>query len=218
MWTSRRSASSPTASRSGPTVSSGWNCTRSRNPRQSPDRPVGIDRRSWRIPGRACWKGPGDTGWNRCCLPEYLPKQRWFGGKARRIRATRIADWTLLPDSEAVMVLVEVQYEKGEPETYFLPLGRTFGKDAEQLRENCANAILCPAISEQRPGILARRHLRRARLRARFLSFIEHGEGGSGTKWIDSRSAGRAVSNACAVPKRPSWLRGAAPRSRAIPP
>ena len=52
----------------------------------NPGRRVGIDRRSWRTPGRACSKGQGDIGWNRCCLPEYLPKQRWFGGKARRIR------------------------------------------------------------------------------------------------------------------------------------
>jgi maltose alpha-D-glucosyltransferase/alpha-amylase len=87
-------------------------------------------------------------------LPEYLPKQRWFGSKARRIRATRIADWTLLPDSQAAMVLVEVLYEKGEPDTYFLAVGRTFGKDAEQLRENWPNAMLAPAISESGPGYL----------------------------------------------------------------
>ncbi len=46
-------------------------------------------------------------------LPEYLAKQRWFGGKTRRIRSARIADWMAFPDSNAVFALVEVQYESG---------------------------------------------------------------------------------------------------------
>ena len=29
-------------------------------------------------------------------FPEYLPKQRWFAGKSRRIKSTRIIDWTPL--------------------------------------------------------------------------------------------------------------------------
>src|SRR6516225_3610281 len=34
-------------------------------------------------------------------LPEYLSKQRWFGGKARRIHAARIADWGELSGAAA---------------------------------------------------------------------------------------------------------------------
>ena len=73
------------------------------------------------------------------------------------------------------MVLVEVQYEKGDPETYFLPLGRTFGKDAEQLRENFANAIICPAISEGGSGFLHDATCDENACAA-LLSFIEHGK------------------------------------------
>jgi maltose alpha-D-glucosyltransferase / alpha-amylase len=87
-------------------------------------------------------------------LPEFLPKQRWFAGKARRIRSTRIADWTALPDSPAALALVEVQYEKGESDTYFLPLGLAFGRKADQLRDAAPNAILSPAISQNGPGYL----------------------------------------------------------------
>ena len=58
-------------------------------------------------------------------LPEYLQKQDWFSGKARHIRGVRISDWVALPephpDSSAVLALVEVRYEKGEPDTYVLP-------------------------------------------------------------------------------------------------
>jgi maltose alpha-D-glucosyltransferase/alpha-amylase len=87
-------------------------------------------------------------------LPDYVSKQRWFGGKTRRIRSTRIADWMALPDANAVLTLVEVQYEKGEPDTYVLPLGLAFGKDAEQVRETFPNAIVAPVVSSSGSGVL----------------------------------------------------------------
>jgi maltose alpha-D-glucosyltransferase/alpha-amylase len=99
-------------------------------------------------------EGAGRYRLESMALPEYLPKQRWFGGKARRIRATTIADWMALPESAAVLVLVEVEYEKGEPETYFLPLGLAIGKDADSVREAAPGSILSPAIFHGEPGFL----------------------------------------------------------------
>ena len=87
-------------------------------------------------------------------LPEYLSKQRWFGGKARHVRSTRIADWMTFADSNAVFAFVEVQYEKGEPDTYSLPLGLAFGKGAEKLKEAFPTAIIAPAMSPSGPGFL----------------------------------------------------------------
>jgi len=87
-------------------------------------------------------------------LPEYLSKQRWFGGKARRIRSARIAEWTVIPDSNAVCALVAVQYDRGDPDTYFLPLALTFGKDAEKMQETFPNAIIAPAASASSSGFL----------------------------------------------------------------
>jgi trehalose synthase-fused probable maltokinase len=52
-------------------------------------------------------------------LIDELQRARWFGGKSRVIRATRVIDraqW--VADSE--LCLVEVQYEVGLPETYVL--------------------------------------------------------------------------------------------------
>jgi maltose alpha-D-glucosyltransferase/alpha-amylase len=106
-------------------------------------------------------------------LPEYLPKQRWFGGKARRIRSTRIADWTSLPDSKAVLAVLEVQYERGEADTYLLPMALMFGKNADQLRETAPNAILCPAISRDGTGFLCDAVQDNAACAA-LLSFIEN--------------------------------------------
>jgi maltose alpha-D-glucosyltransferase/alpha-amylase len=87
-------------------------------------------------------------------LPEYLSKQRWFGGKARRIRAAKIADWGELPRAAAVLVLVDVQYERGDPETYLIPLAMTYGPDTDRLRQDTPNAILCPVISDSGKGLL----------------------------------------------------------------
>jgi maltose alpha-D-glucosyltransferase/alpha-amylase len=99
-------------------------------------------------------EGGGRYWLETALLPEFLPKQRWFGGKARRIRSTRIADWAALPDSNGVVALVEVQYERGEPDSYFLPLALSFGTNAENLAEASPNSILAPAISRNGRGVL----------------------------------------------------------------
>jgi maltose alpha-D-glucosyltransferase/alpha-amylase len=112
-------------------------------------------------------------------LPEYLRKQRWFGGKAQRIRTARIADWATIPDSTAIVVLVDVEYEKGEPETYLLPLALTFGKDADQVRETAPNATLSPTVSRDGSGYL-HDALCDDRSCAALLSFIEHAKQASG--------------------------------------
>jgi maltose alpha-D-glucosyltransferase/alpha-amylase len=98
--------------------------------------------------------GAGRYRLESALLPEYLSKQRWFGGKARRIRSTRIVDWTPLPESNAVLTLVEVRYEKGEQDTYCLPLALIFGKDAALMQEANPNAIVASTISASGSGFL----------------------------------------------------------------
>jgi len=105
-------------------------------------------------------------------LPQYLEKQRWFGGKGRQIRTTEIKDWAPLPNASAVAVLVEVQFETGEPEAYFLALARSFGKSADQVREIAPNAILSPTISMSGPGYLYDA-MSDEQACAAFLTFIE---------------------------------------------
>ena len=57
-------------------------------------------------------------------LFQYMRSRRWFRGKARGVRSSRIND--VIPmhgaDSMAYFVLVNVDYVEGEPETYVLPL------------------------------------------------------------------------------------------------
>jgi maltose alpha-D-glucosyltransferase/alpha-amylase len=87
-------------------------------------------------------------------LPEYLPKQRWFGSKSRKIRTTRVVDWSVSDRSKAALALVEVSYEAGPAETYFLPLAISQKKEADQIRESSPTAILAGVITPDGPGAL----------------------------------------------------------------
>jgi maltose alpha-D-glucosyltransferase / alpha-amylase len=59
-------------------------------------------------------------------LPQFLIKQRWFGGKARTISSVEVSD--IIPfDSDALrsyLILAKVNYTSGPAETYDIPLVR----------------------------------------------------------------------------------------------
>jgi maltose alpha-D-glucosyltransferase/alpha-amylase len=99
-------------------------------------------------------EGPGRERFESVVLPEYLPKQRWFGAKARPIRTTRIVDWARLDDSKPVVALVEVRYEHGEPDSYLLALGMSFGEEADKLRQSAPNSILSAIVTREGSGVL----------------------------------------------------------------
>ncbi len=70
------------------------------------------------------FSAPGAKSRLEKILPGYLKNCRWFGGKARKVRAVTLADSVSIPfDSDAAyMTVVEVNYRDGEPESYLLPL------------------------------------------------------------------------------------------------
>ena len=55
-------------------------------------------------------------------LPAFLPDQRWFGGKARRIASARAEDcaWLREEDEPCALVIAHVAYASGSPERYAL--------------------------------------------------------------------------------------------------
>jgi maltose alpha-D-glucosyltransferase / alpha-amylase len=57
-------------------------------------------------------------------LPEFLAKQRWFGGKARQLLSAEIADIVTMPrgEWEALLLVVTVHYASGSDESYALPI------------------------------------------------------------------------------------------------
>jgi maltose alpha-D-glucosyltransferase/alpha-amylase len=90
-------------------------------------------------------------------LPEYMAKMRWFGGKARQIHHVRIADHAAIPplsEDHARLLLVEVTYESGLPETYQLPVAYATGSLGRRIRENCPNAVISSITIHEEEGIL----------------------------------------------------------------
>ncbi|MCC6124803.1 MAG: maltose alpha-D-glucosyltransferase [Pirellulales bacterium] len=81
------------------------------------------------------------------CLPRFLATRRWFGGKAKAIRATTIADAIPLEladeQLDASFLLLKVEYLEDEPETYLLPLAFAAGDRAKQM------------MDERSPGLVA---------------------------------------------------------------
>jgi maltose alpha-D-glucosyltransferase/alpha-amylase len=86
--------------------------------------------RSIRIEGswRSCLEGQGQEALESALL-DVLPSRRWFGGKARTLRAVEISE--AVPIDGAVVALLAVSYTDAEAETYALPLAFAPDSDAE---------------------------------------------------------------------------------------
>jgi maltose alpha-D-glucosyltransferase/alpha-amylase len=67
-------------------------------------------------------------------LPEYLRKQRWFGGKSRHISKVRVTDWAEF--AGAAMMFLQVDYESGPPDGYFAPFMMSDGALQDALQDD----------------------------------------------------------------------------------
>jgi maltose alpha-D-glucosyltransferase/alpha-amylase len=81
-------------------------------------------------------------------LPQYLPRQRWFGAKSRVIRRCRINDWVALtPDSGLVFCTVWTGEAEADAATYVVPVAIAAGADAQRIGRTAPHAILGPVAS-----------------------------------------------------------------------
>ncbi|HEY4659184.1 MAG TPA: alpha-glucosidase C-terminal domain-containing protein, partial [Gemmatimonadaceae bacterium] len=126
--------------------------------RMAPELATGVPRAPALLVG-AAWdtllEGNVRTLIERDLLVPFLQRQRWFGGKARRMRAARFMDWGLLRKGPQPLFLtiVEAEYENGARERYFLPLAVSAHADARALEERAPHAILAH-ITGARKGTL----------------------------------------------------------------
>ncbi len=83
-------------------------------------------------------------------LPAYLQSCRWFGGKEKVLRELKItSDAPIHAEPAAARVLlVEVAFVEGLPETYVLPVQFAEGKAALRLLEQSPEAVIARATSE----------------------------------------------------------------------
>jgi maltose alpha-D-glucosyltransferase/alpha-amylase len=91
-------------------------------------------------------------------LPDYLPRQRWFGAKSRTIATTRVTDWAPLSnagETAIALAFLEVSYTDGGPDMYLLPLTLVFGDAAEDLRAKIPNAVVGSVLAPGEAGVLA---------------------------------------------------------------
>jgi maltose alpha-D-glucosyltransferase / alpha-amylase len=68
-------------------------------------------------------------------LPQFLVRQRWFGGKARQIDRVTIRDAAVVDGMEVALLLVEVRYVDGDADLYFVPLIRLSTEDAQAVSD-----------------------------------------------------------------------------------
>lgn len=81
------------------------------------------------------WEAAAREELERVVLPEFLRHQRWFGGKGRRLEATRFVDRgeKKIGNGRVFPLLLEVQFADGKSDWYFVPLGIARGASAEKL-------------------------------------------------------------------------------------
>ncbi|HWG84933.1 MAG TPA: hypothetical protein VNT60_05575, partial [Deinococcales bacterium] len=91
--------------------------------------------------------------------PDFLLRQRWFGGKSREVRGLRPVDAAALGPGGPYLALVEVSYADGEPDTYLLPLALrddAVSGDLAAFRLDGGTAALDATEDESFPPLLYR--------------------------------------------------------------
>ena len=129
-------------------------------PRSAPKPPDALDLRPLLL--GLDWSSAFDTATHeileRDYLPVHLATRRWFAGAARRLRSVRIRDHIRLGDSTepAFVTLLDVSFDDGATETYFLPVGFLSGDAAETLLRESPDLVIA-RVSGARKGVLHER-------------------------------------------------------------
>ena len=97
-------------------------------------------------PGAGFFESPGARELlEREVLPRYLPSCRWFGGKAREPQKFRVSEMVAIASGS--LILVEVSYATGSPETYTLPL--RVGDAGAAIATFSDGAVLTEALNDE---------------------------------------------------------------------
>ncbi|CAH2571286.1 Trehalose synthase/amylase TreS [Planktothrix rubescens] len=89
-------------------------------------------------------------------LPAYIYRCRWFLSKSRILQSVKITEFIPIPyqDSQAIIILLQVEYTEGFPETYLIPLAYAGEKLAETLKTETPQFILATVQQNKETGIL----------------------------------------------------------------
>ena len=101
-------------------------------------------------------------------LPGWLPRQRWFGAKARQIQSARVLDWVELNAAQAAepadpssggviapaLFFIEVDYTDGGCDVYQVPLAISAGAEADEIHATRPLSVLTALALPMGPAIL----------------------------------------------------------------
>jgi maltose alpha-D-glucosyltransferase/alpha-amylase len=87
-------------------------------------------------------------------LPEFIARQRWFGGKTRRIVSAPLLDWGSFDRERSALALLKLHYDEGDADTYLVPLGMISGAGALEMQEKSAAAIVAPVTTSEGAAVL----------------------------------------------------------------
>jgi maltose alpha-D-glucosyltransferase/alpha-amylase len=102
------------------------------------------------------FKGKSKERFEGEIIPNYLRSCRWFGGKARKIQAATIVENIRMELNSFIanILLVEVKYTEGSPDTHLLPVSFFSGAEAENVRREIPQAVIAELRSKPDDGVL----------------------------------------------------------------
>ncbi len=89
-------------------------------------------------------------------LSDYMPKSRWFRGKAKKIKTVEIIDAIPLTDGplKSYILLIEIVYIEGKNEKYVVPLSIITGNEATDIKYKHHEALVANIEIDGHDGIL----------------------------------------------------------------
>ncbi|MCL4811901.1 MAG: maltose alpha-D-glucosyltransferase [Vicinamibacteraceae bacterium] len=88
-------------------------------------------------------------------LRDFVLRQRWFPGKARRLDHAEIADWAVFTRGHepSFLWIVDATYDEGPAERFFMPVATASGEAAHSLQHDHPAAIVA-RVSGARKGVV----------------------------------------------------------------
>jgi len=119
--------------------------------------------------------GPNGDALRGSILPEFIQRQRWFGSKSRQIVSATVTDWAPFDEGQSVLTIVNMEFAKGNPESYFVPLTVLYDDAAREAKEANPISSVAAIRSANREGLLCDALVRESSCRT-LLSLISQEE------------------------------------------
>lgn len=101
--------------------------------------------------------GEAKTILEKYAIPSYLRTKRWFLGKDKEIDTSKIRDYVVIGASGKslqALIIIDVYYTKGVPETYFLPIKVFTSLDESSVVSKHKEAIIAKLKSPKGEGVI----------------------------------------------------------------